>query len=119
MAAIEGIFVTPPHTFEGITDVPTDGNECILRREIHKSGRNRCFLNDASITHQQLTEIGVGAAGAALAGFRVVAVDDFLAHLASAKGAARAPGDAMTGASGGCTAGGGALTICQTPWGSR
>ena len=39
-------------------DLDSDGNECIVRREIMPNGKSRAFINDTPATVNQLKELG-------------------------------------------------------------
>jgi len=46
-AIVEGVFVVPP-----------DGDEVIVRREVHRKGLSRCFINDGLVTLATLKVFG-------------------------------------------------------------
>jgi len=43
---------------EGVFAVPPDGEEAIIRREVHRKGLSRCFINDSLVTLATLKEFG-------------------------------------------------------------
>lgn len=45
-------------TFFSENDFDYDGKECVVRREISKSGKSRAFINDTPATVSQLKELG-------------------------------------------------------------
>lgn len=59
-AMVEGIFVLSKTDF--LKDFENDfdlfGNELIIRREVHESGRSRAFINDTPVSLQTLSEVG-------------------------------------------------------------
>ncbi len=60
MAVVEGLFDLPS-TLEELQlskDIPLMEDGLLIRREIHQSGRSRCFLNDSAISNSLLAEIG-------------------------------------------------------------
>ncbi len=60
VAVVEGIFDVPPSLkSESVNDqIRIDGNELLLRREVHDSGRSRAFSNDSPISNALLSKIG-------------------------------------------------------------
>lgn len=60
MAVVEGLFDVPSYIkLETIdSQIVTDQEELLLRREIHQSGRSRSFANDSPISNSVLSAIG-------------------------------------------------------------
>ncbi len=60
-AFVEGVFeVVDPTTLEMIQEsgIEIEDNELLVKRQISNSGKNRCLLNDSSITVSTLAKIG-------------------------------------------------------------
>ncbi len=60
-AFVEGVFeVVDPTTLELIQEsgIEIEDNELLVKRQISNSGKNRCLLNDSSITVSTLAKIG-------------------------------------------------------------
>ena len=57
---VEGTFQLPSFLAEAVAkfEIDQDGRELILRREIHRSGKSRCFANDSPITQTTLMALG-------------------------------------------------------------
>lgn len=60
MAVVEGLFDLPPSIkLEALdSQIVTDQDELLLRREVHQSGRSRSFANDSPISNSLLSAIG-------------------------------------------------------------
>lgn len=55
--AVFNIQDNPHQAFFDENDIESDGQECILRREIQPSGKSRAFINDTPVSLQQMREI--------------------------------------------------------------
>jgi DNA repair protein RecN (Recombination protein N) len=57
---VEGTFQIPPFLIDVMAkfDINGDGNELVLRREVHRTGKSRCFANDSPITQATLSALG-------------------------------------------------------------
>ncbi len=58
---VEGEFNISAYQMEGYfeaNDLQYDGDVCILRREIHASGKSRAYINDSPVTLSQMKDLG-------------------------------------------------------------
>lgn len=61
-SVIEGVFTALPEAVELYlkqNDLWEDDGVCILRRELPRTGRSRCFINDSPVTLSDLAQVGV------------------------------------------------------------
>ncbi len=59
--SVEGEFNISAYRMEGYfqeNDLQYDGDVCILRREIHASGKSRAYINDSPVTLSQMKDLG-------------------------------------------------------------